>query len=299
MNAVDFRVGKSIIQSGRSRLYLDGAIFHNRQSLKRNKVFVYRVFFLQLIDIEVFVFWHPDWIRDWKKNMRSIIVDDNSIERDTIACLAARVPGVRVLAEFSRAQQAYDFLQTNPVDLIFLDIEMPGMNGIELTRSLGGLCPAILFTTSKKGYALEAFELNVIDYLMKPILPERFLQALDKVRLSWRAGWEIQREHYGGDVFLKEGNIIRRVALAEICIIEAMGDYVKIHVSDKFFTIHTTLKSLEGKLPAERFLRIHRSYIIALDKVDYVQESTLRICGKFIPIAESYRKNLIKKMPLL
>jgi len=231
--------------------------------------------------------------------MQCVIIDDNPIARETISFLANQVSDLTVLCEFSSAVQAYEYLQQNSVELLFLDIEMPELSGLDLTRNLAGRCPVIIFTTSKKEYALEAFDLNVADYLIKPILPARFLLALDKARellssRSYHLKWN--RVEF---VFLRDTSIIRRVDLGEICYVEAMGDYVKVFTEKKCFVIHSKLRTVEERLPRERFLRVHRSYIIALDKIEYMQESTVRICEKFIPIADSYRKNLSMRMNVL
>jgi DNA-binding LytR/AlgR family response regulator len=148
--------------------------------------------------------------------MKALIVDDNDIARTTLAHLAKQIPNLTVIDEFSNAINAYNYLQSNPVDLIFLDIEMPEMTGIELTKTLSGKDTIIIFTTSKKEYALEAFELNIADYLLKPIMPARFLQAVSKAQTileSRKENVEVTRDEF---LFVRDSNVTRRLKLDDI-----------------------------------------------------------------------------------
>ncbi|MFC3562871.1 LytR/AlgR family response regulator transcription factor [Pedobacter jamesrossensis] len=231
--------------------------------------------------------------------MQCIIIDDSAVARTTLSFLCEQVKDLLVLAEFTGAIEAYSFLSEKDVDLLFLDIEMPGMNGIELARNLSARCPLIIFTTSKKEYAIDAFDLHVADYLVKPVMPSRFFQAVDRVReaLENRESKVIMQ---GCDfVFVRESGMIRKVEIAEICYLEAMGDYVKIITSSKLHVVHSTLKTLEGKLPPNLFLRVHRSFIISIAQIDYMQESSVRMCERFIPVGDNYKKLLFQRMNML
>ncbi|WP_227256248.1 LytTR family DNA-binding domain-containing protein [Pedobacter sp. MR2016-19] len=200
--------------------------------------------------------------------MKALIVDDNAIARTTLAHLAKQIPNLIIVNEYSNAIEAYHHLQNNQVDLIFLDIEMPEMSGIELTRNLVGKDIIIIFTSSKKEYALEAFELNIADYLLKPFTSARFLQAVSKAQIIS----ESKKEHVQFDkeefIFVRDSNITRRLSLDDIFYAEAMGDYVKFYTSEKMFAIHGTMKAAEERLLKNNFIRVHRSYIIALGKID-------------------------------
>lgn len=231
--------------------------------------------------------------------MNCLIVDDNKIARTTIRQLASRVNDIVIMGECANAIDAYNFLQGQPVDLILLDIEMPGMTGLELTKHLVNKRPLIIFTTSKKEYAVEAFELNVADYIVKPITPARFLQAIDKAREILESNVEEIRMEETEFIFIRDSNIVRRLNLDDILFAEAMGDYVKLYTSLKFFAIHTTLKAVEERLPLSKFIRVHRSYIVALTKIDTIQDGALIINGKAIPVADAYRSALNKKMNIL
>lgn len=228
--------------------------------------------------------------------MKALIVDDNDIARTTLAHLAKQVPDLSIVSEFSNAIEAYHYLQSNSVDLIFLDIEMPEMTGIELTKTLSGKETIIIFTTSKKEYALEAFELNIADYLLKPIMPVRFLQAVSKAQTileSRKENVEITRDEF---LFVRDSNITRRLKLDDIFYAEAMGDYVKFYTKEKMFAIHGKMKTAEERLPKDHFIRVHRSYIVSIGKIDTLQDGGIMINGKFIPVADAYRKALNTRM---
>ncbi|TDO20741.1 LytR/AlgR family response regulator transcription factor [Pedobacter duraquae] len=231
--------------------------------------------------------------------MTCLIVDDNPIARATLVQLASQIQDLEILQECDNAISAYNYLQQNDVQLVLLDIEMPEMSGLELTRSLGKKDFFIIFTTSKKEYAQEAFDLNVADYLVKPYAPHRFIQAINKVKDligSKDEDLELINDEF---IFVRDSNIIRRLGLDDILYAEAMGDYVKFYTKDKLYAIHGTFKSVESRLPAQRFVRIHRSYIVSLRYIDTLQEGGVVIQGKFLPIADSYRKSLHKVMNIL
>lgn len=231
--------------------------------------------------------------------MKCLIVDDNKIARTTMRHLAGQVKDITIAGDYADAVDAYHFLKNNPVDIVLLDIEMPGMNGLELTKNLDKPAPLIIFTTAKKDYAVDAFELNVADYIVKPVTPVRFLQAIDKARemlASRKVQVRIEEDEF---IFIRDTNIIHRIKIDDILFAEAMGDYVKIHTAIKFYAIHTTLKSVEDRLPASKFIRVHRSFIAGLYKIDGIQDGALVISGKSVPVADAYRAGLNKRMNIL
>jgi DNA-binding LytR/AlgR family response regulator len=231
--------------------------------------------------------------------MNCLIVDDNKIARTTMKQLASQVKDIIVSGESTNATEAYNFLQDHPVDIILLDIEMQGMSGLELTKNLGNKRPLIIFTTSKKDYAAEAFELNVADYLVKPVTPARFIQAIDKTRELLASNSEEVQTDSNEFIFIRDSNIVRRLKIEDILYAEAMGDYVKLHTHQKFYAIHTTLKLVEAILPSSKFLKVHRSYIVALNKIDTVRDGVLIVNNKTLPVADGYRQALNKKMNIL
>ncbi len=232
--------------------------------------------------------------------MTCLIVDDNKVARTTIKQLAGQVKDLTVAGDCANALDAYNFLQENPVDILLLDIEMPGMNGIELTRRLVNQSPIVIFTTSKKEYAVEAFELAVADYIVKPVTPARFLQAIDRARSILNSTRpESPVSQHDSFLFIRDSNIIRRLPLDDLLFAEAMGDFVKLHTPRKTYVVHTTLKAVEERLPADRFLRTHRSFIAAIDKVDSLRDGDLVIQGNAIPVADAYRATLNKRLNVL
>lgn len=231
--------------------------------------------------------------------MNALIVDDNKIARTTIKLLADRVDDITIVAECSNAMDAYNLLQAQPVDLLLLDIEMPGMTGLELTKNLVTKRPIIIFITSKREYAADAFDLNVADYIIKPVTSSRFIQAIDKAREILESNREEVKLKEDEFVFIRDSNIVRRLKLDNILYAEAMGDYVKLYTPEKFYAIHTTLKAVEERLPASRFLRVHRSYLVAINKIDTIEGGALIINSKPLPVADAYRSALNKRMNIL
>ena len=231
--------------------------------------------------------------------MKCIIVDDNKMARMALKQLVSQVPNLELIAECNDATEALVSLDAKQVDLLLLDIEMPGMTGLDLIRKLGNQRPLIIFTTAKKDYAVEAFELNVVDYLVKPITLPRLKQAVDKAGEALESNKEEVKVEEQGFVFVKDNGILKRISIDDILFLEAMGDYVKVHTSQKFHVVHATLKSIEEKLPSSKFIRVHRSYIVAINKIDYIQEGTISIGKTTIPVADTHKSNLNKRLNLL
>jgi DNA-binding LytR/AlgR family response regulator len=231
--------------------------------------------------------------------MNALIIDDNKIARTTIRQLAGKVAGIHIVGECCDAMEAYDLLNAQPVDLLLLDIEMPGMSGLDLTKNLGNNRPLIIFITSKREYAVDAFDLNVVDYLVKPVTTARFMQAIGKAREiaeSIEEDVKLKDEEF---IFIRDSNIVRRLRLDHILYAEAMGDYVKLYTPERFYAVHTTLRIVEERLPASGFLRVHRSYIVAVDKIDTIDGGALVVNGKPLPVADAYRAALNKRMNIL
>lgn len=213
--------------------------------------------------------------------------------------LVAQVPSLELTAECTDAMEATAQLNAVPVDLLLLDIEMPEMSGLELIKKLGKQRPLIIFTTAKSDYAVEAFELNVVDYLVKPITLPRLKQAVDKAAETLDSNKQEVKVEEQGFVFVKDNGVLKRISIDDILFLEAMGDYVKVHTAQKFHVVHATLKSIEEKLPATKFIRVHRSYIVAINKIDYIQEGTISIGKTSIPVADTHKSNLNRRLNLL
>lgn len=231
--------------------------------------------------------------------MNAMIIDDNKIARATLQQLAGKVADLQVVAECSDAIEAYELVYTQPVDLLLLDIEMPGMSGLELTKNLGSNRPLIIFITSKREYAADAFDLNVVDYLVKPVTTPRFLQAIGKARELAESDKEEITLKDQEFIFIRDSNIVRRLRLDHILYAEAMGDYVKLYTPERFYAVHTTLRTVEERLPADGFLRVHRSYLVAVNKIDTIDGGALVVNGKALPVADAYRAALNRRMNIL
>ena len=230
--------------------------------------------------------------------MRCILVDDNKMARMALGQLISQLSDLELLAQCETAIEAYNWLEKESADLVFLDIEMPGLSGLELARQLKGRNTYIIFTTGKKDYALEAFGLNVADYLLKPIALNRLLEAVSKVKeLMNKVKTEVKIE---SDLFfVKDKGALKQLKMDEILYIEAMGDYVKVQIKDRYYMIHNTLKVVEQKLNPDAFLRIHRSFIIALNKIDKIEDGVVTIQQTGIPVADAYRSVLNQRIKLL
>ena len=231
--------------------------------------------------------------------MKCIIVDDNKMARMAMKQLVGQVADLELVKECNDAMEAYNVINKEQVDLLFLDIEMPGMTGLELIKNLGAKKPLIIFTTAKKDYAVEAFELNVIDYLIKPIAPARFIQAVERASEAKASDKEVVKVGEQEFVFIKDNGVLKRISVDDILFLEAMGDYVKVHTAQKFHVLHATLKSIEEKMPPSKFIRVHRSYIVSLNKIDFIQEGVISIGKAAIPVADTYRSMLTKRLNLL
>lgn len=227
-----------------------------------------------------------------------LIVDDNDLSRLTLHQLALQTGRLQVTGECIDAIEAHRNITANPPDLVLLDVEMPGMTGIELLKILPKQTLAIL-TTSQKQYAVEAFDLNVVDYLVKPVSMVRLMQALDKVNdILARTDSEVTSA-VDDHLFIRDNNVLKKLRLEDILWIEAMGDYIKIRTQAQWHIVHSTLKAVEEKINSPRLMRVHRSYIISLDKIDSIEDGVVNIFNTAVPVAPSYRSKLIQKIKLL
>jgi two-component system LytT family response regulator len=229
--------------------------------------------------------------------MNSIIIDDDKLSQNAIGHLAGQLPFLNVTGMYGSALEATAALNSGDTDLMFLDIELPDITGLEFIRSLSDP-PLTILITSKKEYALEAFEHSVVDYLVKPVSIERFLKAVTKARTIYDASGK-NGENSKDQLFIKINGMIARIETKNILWIEALGDYITIHTPDKKYTVHSTLKAVEARLDPERFLRVHRSYIISVDTISSIDDSMISINKQLIPIGAVYRENFKKRLNLL
>ena len=225
-----------------------------------------------------------------------IIVDDDLLSRELLKSYCQKITYLHCKGTFADAQQALDYLKNNAIDLLLLDIEMPIMTGVDLLNFLPVL-PTVIFTTSNSRYAYEAFELEAVDFLKKPFRFKRFEKAIEKAV-------QLQKEKNtltsnSNDIYIKEKGKYKRILLDDILYFENVTDYVCIKTISGTYTIISTLKSIDSKLPRDRFMKVHRSYIVNLDKILDIDESTLVVDKKVIPISRSNRPLLMNKINLL
>jgi DNA-binding LytR/AlgR family response regulator len=228
--------------------------------------------------------------------IRCAIVDDEEMSRKNIEQLVKRVSDLKLVVVCKDAIEASNALRNENVDLVFLDVEMPEMTGIELIKSLKHK-PEIVLVTSKENYAVEAFEYDVADYIVKPATYERFLKAYDRVKV--RMTTDDENSVNNDAVFVKVDSQLVKVKTSDILWVEAFGDYVNINTEHDKFIVHSTMKGMENKLSPEQFLRVHRSYIVRLEKIKAIEETIIIIGKKLIPIGDSYRSSLMKRLNML
>lgn len=225
--------------------------------------------------------------------MKCIIVDDEPLALDVLENFIKRMPDLELVARCDNAMQALQTLQQQSVDLMFSDIEMPEFNGLDLLKSLPNK-PLTIFTTAHPEYALQGYELDIVDYLLKPIAFERFVKSVNKARelMNYKKG---DSGKDGLDyIFIKSEQKYIKVNFSDILYIEALADYVKVHTPEKRIITLQTMKNLEEKLSGDKFMRIHRSYIIALDKISSISGNVIFINNEEIPIGKNFRDEFFK-----
>jgi DNA-binding LytR/AlgR family response regulator len=227
--------------------------------------------------------------------MTCITIDDEPLALDVLQNYISKIPDLELVGRFTSALDALDIIAENKVDLLFLDIQMSDLTGIQFLKSLKNP-PMVIFTTAYEDYALEGYELDIIDYLLKPIPFDRFLKGVNKAKDYLK----VMKGKIGEEDGLKDFIFVRseyqqvKVNLNEINYIEGLKDYVKIFTGPKPILSHQNLKSIEGKLPPNLFIRVHKSYIINIDKINSVQKHAIIVSGTEIPVGDSYRENLFK-----
>jgi two-component system LytT family response regulator len=234
------------------------------------------------------------------KIIRCLIVDDEPPAREIIRHYATQVPGLAIAGECENAVQAFAFLQQQAVDIIFLDIHMPQLNGNDFVKALSNP-PRIIFTTAFSEYALEGFELNAVDYLVKPIRFERFLKAVQKafsttdLKMSSElsATYEKKSESF---IYVRADRKMVKVLLNDILYIESMKDYIKIISGKGVVITKQSISSIEAMLPEKEFVRVHRSYIVSLNKIKSFTNEIMEIDKMEIPIGKLYRNEVMKML---
>ena len=217
--------------------------------------------------------------------MKCIAIDDEPLALQIMTKYCEKIPFLQLAKVFNNPDEAKDYLQENSIDLIFLDIQMPDINGIQFYKNLS-VKPLVIFTTAFKDYAAEGFNVDAIDYLLKPFEYDRFLKAVYKANeyMEFLSSQELQLN----SLYVKVNYEMMKINLKDIELIEALDDYIKIYIKPSPVLTLMTLKAMLEKLPSKEFARIHRSYIVPLSKVEKFSKNKITVAGKEVPIGSSY-----------
>ena len=234
--------------------------------------------------------------------MKSIIIDDEEMARAIIEQLISKNKKLSLVESFSNAIDAIKYLNQNTIDLIFLDIHMPTFTGFDLLQTLKNP-PKVILTTSDKNFAIEAFEYDcIVDYLVKPVTQERFDKAVQKATLFSQASnveSKSKETEVINELYVNIDRRLVKINFATINLIEAKGDYILIKTDGKNYTVHSTMKKIEEKLPDDLFLKVHRSFIINTKKIIDIEDNSVLISNNVIPVSRSNRPELMKRLNLL
>ncbi|MFK8164750.1 MAG: LytR/AlgR family response regulator transcription factor [Lewinella sp.] len=230
--------------------------------------------------------------------MKSIILEDELMARKALENLCKKVESLDVVGSFERASDALNVVERGDVELLFLDIELPGMSGLEFLEQLSYL-PQVVITTSNKEYAFEAYQYDVTDFLKKPITQHRFLKAVEKIELREKQLKAIASASAANEIYVKSEGKFIRLPYKDILYFENVGDYVKIITSAENHIIHGSLKSIDQRIHNPRFIKVHRSYIVNMDKIKEIEDNTLIIGSKVIPISRAHKPILLRSINFL
>jgi len=228
-----------------------------------------------------------------------VIVDDEPVARNIIETFVAKIPNLILIKSCKNAMEAFEVVNTQNINLFFLDINMPDVSGLSLAKSINKKSK-IIFTTAYREYAVDGFDLQAVDYLLKPIAFDRFLQAINKffetqinIPKAIPIEEKVEKNNY---IFVRSERKMVKVIFDEILYVESLSDYIKIYTKQKVLVTRETISNLEMKLPSQYFLRIHRSYIINLNKTDSYTNELVEIEKNAIPISRTYKENVLKKL---
>ncbi|WP_299623892.1 LytTR family DNA-binding domain-containing protein [uncultured Tenacibaculum sp.] len=225
-----------------------------------------------------------------------VVVDDEPIAREIIESFIEKTPNLSLKASFSNALETIQFAQENEADIYFLDINMPEINGLSLAKIVNADAH-IIFTTAYRDYAIDGFNLNVIDYLLKPIAFDRFLQAIKKIPLKKQQQQEVKKQNIEDHfLFVRSERKMVKVNFNEIIYIESLSDYLKIHLIDKTIVTRETISNIETKLPEKLCIRVHRSFIVSVNFIEAYTNEYVEIDKKAIPISRNYKESVLQKL---
>ncbi len=223
--------------------------------------------------------------------LNCIIVDDEQAAIDVISNYVRKIPSLQLVRTFRNPLEALHYIKNEPIDLAFVDIRMPELSGLELMKLAGDACQFIV-TSAYEEYALEGYQYNNIDYLVKPVSFERFVRAVQKAKKIQQPDTN-ERSGFDDYVFIKTESRIQKVALNDILFAEGLGNYITLHTTKGKFVALLNVKDLEEALPTDLFLRVHRSYIISLNKIDFVEGNQIFLDKETsIPLGDTYKHQL-------
>lgn len=223
---------------------------------------------------------------------KCLIVDDDSLMIHILESLLLELDFIEIIAKVNSAKEAINILHREEIDLIFLDIEMPEINGIEFLALFQSLKAKVIIISSHQKYAIDAFEHKVVDYILKPVERTRLLKAINKAKEALDKSGELSTDRF----FVKVDSSFQVVFYQDILYIESQGDYLTIVLKDKKYTIHSSMKKIEQKLPSDDFFRIHNSYIVRLDKIEKYEDNLVTINNKLIPVSRAQKNSLQGKL---
>lgn len=231
--------------------------------------------------------------------IKCIVIDDDKMSRELLSAYISKLDRLNQVGEFDNALDGIKFLKQNEVDVIFLDIEMPDFSGLDMLKSIPEL-PQVIFVTSNREYAVEAFEHSVCDFLVKPVDFSRFVKASERVVPKSQGTTESNEADSANKkyIFIKVDTRFVKLNLDDILYLEANGDYVVFKTMNKGYIVHTTMKKINDKLPDNKFIKVHRSYIVNIDKIVDIEDTTLLIDKKIIPVSRSKKDDLMKSLNL-
>ena len=230
--------------------------------------------------------------------IKCLIIDDEVLAQNVIENYISTIPTLKLVGKCDSAVEAISFLHNNPVDLLFLDLNMPELSGLEMLKTLTKH-PKVILTTAYSEYALESYEYGIVDYLLKPIKLERFIKSVNKVvgQIAEQAGHdEHKTEPAIHAIFIKDDQVTYQVYAENILYVEAYGNYLKVHTPGKDYVTRETMHDMEKKLPEDLFMRVHKSFIISLSKIQSISGNRIYINQQEIPIGEMYKLALKQKI---
>ncbi len=222
--------------------------------------------------------------------IKAIIVDDEPLARQVITQYAREVPGLEIICSCNNALEANRILKEEKIDLMFLDVNMPVLSGLDFLKNLQHP-PLAVLTTAYSDYALEGYELNILDYLKKPFSFDRFFKAIQKAEEQLALmGQKQEQKEKTSYIFIKANKKMIRVEIDNISFIEGLGDYIKIHLKDSYLVANLSMKKMEDLLPPNEFFRIHKSFIIKLDRIQSIEGNLVEIGKHRLPVGSNYRQ---------